>query len=405
MHSTQEEKQLKYYASLFPQPEMLELSRDRQRLQIGIPCEIDNNENRIAITPLAVELLTAQGNEVKIEQGAGDRSNFSDQDFSEKGGQITSSKDEIYRCDLILKISPLSPSEIAMLKGNQVIISAINMGIGSKEYIQALMRKKITAVGYELIQDDQGNHPVVRSMSEIIGSTAVLKAAEYLSHSGIGKGKILGGITGVNPSEVVILGSGTAAEYAARIALGLGAVVKIFDHSISRLSRLQNNIYQRVFTSIIQPTILANAIQTADIVIGALDLMNSQNHFLITEDLIRQMKKGSVIIDTSIDQGGCFETSKVTTHQNPIFIEHGIVHYCVPNIASTVARTASYALSNIFSPIISKLGESSSISAFIRWDYGFRQGVYIYNGILTNNQLGRHFDLPSKDIELLIAAL
>lgn len=400
-----EEKEYKFSTSLFPQPEMLELSRDRQKLHIGIPCEQDLNENRIAITPLAVELLTAQGNEVKIERGAGDRSNFSDQDFSEKGGQITSSKEEIFRCDLILKVSPLTPDEVDLLKGNQVIISAINMGIGSKEYIISLMRKKVTAIGYELIQDEQYSHPIVRSMSEIIGSTAVLKAAEYLSHSGIGKGKILGGITGVNPSEVVILGSGTAAEYAARIALGLGAVVKIFDHSIARLSRLQNNIYQRVFTSIIQPTILANAIQTADIVIGALDLMNSPNRFLITEDLIRQMKKGSVIIDTSIDQGGCFETSKVTSHNDPIYIEHGIVHYCVPNIASTVARTASYALSNIFTPILSKMGESGSLTTFIRRDFGFRQGVYIYNGILTNNQIGRYFDLPSKDIELLIAAL
>jgi alanine dehydrogenase len=397
--------QMKYQHSLLPQPEMLEVKSTSKKLRIGIPFEQDKNENRIAITPLAVELLVAQGNEVFIEKGAGERSNFSDNDFSEKGGQITDSRPIIFQSDVILKVSPLTPEEIALLKGNQLLISAINIGTGTKEYLLSLMRKRITTVGYELIQDDQKSLPVVRSMSEIIGSTAVLKAAEYLSHSGIGKGKILGGITGVNPSEVVILGSGTAAEHAARIALGLGAVVKVFDHSIYRLGRLQNNIYQRVFTSIIQPTILANAIQTADIIIGALDMMDPASRYIISEDLVMQMKKGSVIIDTSIDQGGCFETSRVTSHQDPIYIEHGIVHYCVPNIASTVARTASYALSNIFAPILSKMGDSASLSSFIKYNYGFRQGVYIYNGILTNNQIGSYFDIPSKDIDLLVAAM
>lgn len=396
---------MKYQPNLLPQPEMLEVKSNFKKLRIGVPLDDDENENRIAITPLAVEILVAQGNEVIIEKGAGERSNFSDTDFSEKGAFIINSHEEIFQADIILKVSPLSNQEIGYLKANQLVISAINIGTGSKEYLQQLIHKRVSCVGYELIQDDQKSFPVVRSMSEIIGSTSVLKAAEYLSHSGIGKGKILGGITGVNPSEVVILGSGTAAEYAARIALGLGAVVKVFDHSIYRLGRLQNNIYQRVFTSIIQPTILANAIQTADIVIGAMDKMDPASRYVISEDLVMQMKKGSVIIDTSIDQGGCFETSRVTSHKDPIYIQHGIVHYCVPNIASTVARTASYALSNIFAPLLSSMCEYSSVSSFIKNNYGFRQGVYIYNGILTNYQIGKYFDIPSRDIDLLVAAM
>ncbi len=394
-----------YSRSFFPKEEMLEVKRRNRKLVIGIPKEEDRNENRVALTPLAVEMLVNSGHEVFVEEGAGLGSNFADTDFSEVGGAITASTAEIYKSDIILKIAPVSEEEIDLLKGNQIIISALNIGTQSKEYFQALKRKRITAIAFELLMDENKCYPVMRSMSEIIGSTSVLLAAEYLSKRNIGKGKILGGITGVNPSEVVILGAGTAGQFAARTALGLGAIVKVFDDSIYRLRILQQNLQHPVFTSIMQPNILRNSLVTADVIIGAMELMGSDTGYIVSEDMIQQMKKGSVVVDASIDRGGCFETSRITTHNNPIYIKHGVVHYCVPNIASSVARTASYALSNIFAPILNKIGSSGGLNPLIRADVGIRKGVFLLNGTLTNNYIGSFFDIPSKDIDLLIAAM
>ncbi len=396
---------IKFQASINPQEERLAVGIKPQKLTIGIPKETNPNENRIALTPLAVDTLVSMGHEVRVESGSGNQANFPDNDFSEMGAFICSTQAEVFQSDIILKVSPCNPEEVDLLKGNQLLISAINIGILSKSYLIALMKKKVTAIGYELIRDINGHYPVVASMSEIIGSTTILKAAEFLSDAKIGKGKILGGISGVNPSEVVILGAGTTAEYAARIALGLGAVVKVFDHSVVKLNQLQRNINQRIFTSIIQAHILSKALITADIVIGAIDAIGENSRFLVTEDMVKQMKKGSVIIDTSIDQGGCVETSEVTSHDQPIFIKHGIVHYCVPNIPSTVARTASYALSNIFTPLIIRIGEASSLSQLIQYDVEIRNGIYVYKGLLTNMQIGKYFDLPVKDIDILSALL
>ncbi len=395
----------KLQTSISPQEERLAVGRKPHKLIIGLPKEQDPNENRIALTPLAVDTLVAMGHEVRIESGAGIHANFTDTDFSEMGAFICETREEIFQSDIVLKVSPCSPEEVQLLRGNQLLISALNIGILSKSYLLTLMKKKVTAIAFELIRDEEGHYPVVSSMSEIIGSTAILKAAEYLSNANTGKGKIVGGISGVNPSEVVILGAGTTAEFAARIALGLGAVVKIFDHSVAKLNQLQRNINQRVFTSIIQPQILRNALATADIFIGAIDAMGENSRFYITEDMVKLMKKGSVIIDTSIDQGGCVETSELTSHEHPIFIKHGIVHYCVPNIPSTVARTASYALSNIFAPLLIRLGDASSMSNLIQHDFEIRHGIYVYKGMLTNYQIGKYFDLPVKDIDILSALL
>jgi alanine dehydrogenase len=394
-----------YGQAFFPKEEMLEVARKTSRLVIGIPKEEDKNENRVALTPHSVEMLVNNGHELYIESGAGDGSNFPDTDFSEVGASICADKSLVYRCDIILKVSPFNKHEIELLKGNQIIISALNIGTQTKAYFEALKLKKITAIAFELLKDENNCFPVMRSMSEIIGSTSILIAAENLSKRSIGKGKILGGITGVNPSEVVILGSGTAAEFAARTALGLGAIVKVFDHSIYRLRILQQNLQHPVFTSILQHNILKNSLINADVVIGAMDLMGSDSGYVISEDMIRQMKKGSVIVDASIDRGGCFETSRITSHDNPIYVKHGVVHYCVPNIASSVARTASYALSNIFGPILRDIGDSGGLKSLVRHDLGIRQGVFLLNGTLTNNYIGTFFNIPSKDIDLLIAAL
>ncbi|NBX79036.1 MAG: alanine dehydrogenase, partial [Flavobacteriales bacterium] len=216
---------------------------------------------------------------------------------------------------------------------------------------------------------------------------------------------MLGGIAGVQPTEVVVIGAGTVGEFATRSAIGLGASVKVFDNSLSKLRRLQNDIGTRVYTSILQPKVLAKAIRRADVVIGAFRVPLGKTPCVVTEEMIQSMKSGSVIVDVSIDQGGCFETSRVTNHNEPTFVKHGVVHYCVPNIASRVSRTASFALSNIFTPLVLEMGEKGSVEDMVRSHKGFRNGVYIYKGVLTNEVLGKVFNLKFKDINLLLPGI
>ena len=291
------------------------------------------------------------------------------------------------------------------MEGNQIFISALQIAAQPKEILQKLIKKKITAIAWDYIKDEEGVFSIVRSMGEIAGTTSILVAGELLSSFSAGKGLMLGGIAGVQPTEVVIIGAGTAGEFAARAAIGLGCSVKVFDNSLSRLRRLQNDIGSRVYTSVIQPKVLAKAIRRADVVIGALRSEFGKTPCVVSEEMIQQMKAGSVIIDISIDQGGCFETSQVTNHNEPIFIKHGVIHYCVPNIASRVARTASFALSNIFSPLILEMGDKGGATELIKTHQGFRNGVYIYRGILTNEVLGKVFNLNYKDINLILPGM
>lgn len=390
---------------LLPQEEMLETGRKRKKLIIGIPLEDPKTENRLALTPEAVELLVGNGHDILIEKGAGENASYSDTDFSENGGFIVDTREKVFSADVILKVAPLTLKEINFLKGNQLVISSLEIAKQSKKIINALVRKKVTAIAFENIMDRYEQYPVVRSMNEIAGITSVLIAAEYLSNVRGGKGVMLGGITGITPAEVVILGAGTAAEYASRAALGLGATVKIFDQSVHHLGELQKSVGRRLQTSVFHPRVLEKNLKSADVVIGALSLPGSQKaHYYITGDMVKVMKKGSVIVDISIDQGGCVETSECRTHKDPVFERHGVVHYSVSNIPSRVARTASIALSNVFVPILLELGKSGGIKAHLKDNRGLRKGVYLFNGILTNSIIGDKFGLLSKDIDLLLAA-
>lgn len=310
----------------------------------------------------------------------------------------------MYKSDIILKVAPMNCSEIPLLKNRQTIISALNIANRSKEYFKELTQKKATALAFEYIKDKTKTYPVTRSISEIAGNTSVLLAAEYLSDSRFSKGIMLGGVSGITPTEVVIIGAGTVAEYAARAAMGLGAYVKVFDNSIYKLRRLQNNLNVRVFTSIIEPKVLLKALKTAHVVISALHSGNGRTPCIITEEMVKQMKQGSVIIDVSIDQGGCVETSEITSHNNPVFVKHGVTHYAVPNISSKVPHTASYALSNCFTPILLNIGNEGGVDNMLKSDYGVRQGVYIFNGIVTNKYISDTYQMPYQDIELLMAA-
>lgn len=388
-----------------PKAEMLEIGKQQIKLKIGIPREDHKSESRVPLTPEAVEILTENGHEVIIERDAGKASNYHDTDYSERGGFITDNRKEAFNTDLLLKITPPSLDEIEWLKERQTIISSFQAQIHDNErYIRSLMQKKVTAIAFEEIEDEHKCFPVVRSMSSIAGTTAVLIASEYLSNVRDGKGVMLGGIPGISPTEVVILGAGTAAEYAVRAAMGLGSAVKVFDNSIHRLRRLQNSVGQMIATSIFHPKVIIKALRSAEVLIGAIRNGEGQPGFFITEEMVKQMKPGSIIIDISIDRGGCIETSEIRTQEDPVFVKHGVIHYCVPNIPSRVARTASIAISNVFSPLIISMGDIGGVTNQLKDDIGFRHGVYIYNGILTNDIIGNRFGIPSKDIDLLMAA-
>lgn len=391
-------------AAMLPQEEMLEIVRKKGNLFIGVPRETSFQENRVALTPEAVQVLVSNGHEVVIETDAGIASNFQDKDYSEAGARIAYSVEEVYKANLIIKVEPPSLQEIEMMQHKQTIISALQLSTQNAEYVKKLMAKRAIAVAFDFIKDDEGIFPIVRAMSEIAGNTAMLIAAEYLSNVNNGQGLMLGGISGVAPTEVVIIGAGTVGQFATRAALGLGASVKIFDNSIYKLRRLQNQLGTRLFTSVLQPTELKKALQNADVVVGAIRAPQGRTPCVVTEQMVSDMKAGSVIVDVSIDQGGCFETSRVTSHTNPVFRKYGVIHYCVPNIASRVARTASYALSNVLTPILLEMGEEGGIENFIRQHKGLRSGIYIYNGILTNKYLGETFNIPFKDLDLLITA-
>lgn len=395
-------KSLLHQGGLLPQEEMLAVKRKKGTLFIGIPKETSFQERRVALVPEAVSLLVANGHRVRVESKAGEGANFSDAEYSEAGAEMVSETKEVYACDIIFKVAPPSETEIELMTGNQTLISALQLAIQPKAILELLASKKITCIAWDYIRDEEGVFSVVRTMGEIAGNTSVLIAGELLTSFPSGKGLMLGGVSGVQPAEVVIIGAGTVGEFATRAALGLGASVKVFDNSVARLRRLQNAVGNRVFTSIIQPKVLAKAIRRADVAIGALRSPIGKTPCVVTEEMVQQMKEGSVIVDVSIDQGGCFETSKVTNHKDPTFTQFGVVHYCVPNIASRVSRTASFALSNIFSPLLIDMGEKGSIDDMLLYKPGFKDGVYMYKGVLTNEILGKVFNLPYQPLDLLL---
>lgn len=385
-----------------PQEMVQEIGGKKNKLFIGIPKEVSFQENRIALTPLSVSVLVENGHRVLIESGAGNGAKFLDHHYSEQGAEIVHDTETIYKADVIIKIAPPTLEEIEWMRSGQILLSSQQPTFLTLEILQAMMNKRITALSYEYLRDEGSVLSVVRAMSEIVGATSIFIAAEYLSNVMDGKGLMLGGVTGVPPTEIVILGAGTVGEYAARTALALGAQVKVFDSSIYRLRRLQNNMGSRIFTSVIQPMVLRKAVISCDVVIGATRADNGRCPSLITEETVSKMRPNSVLIDVSIDQGGCFETSEVTNHLEPIFRKYDVIHYCVPNIASRVARTATYALTNIFTPILLDLGEIGNMMNLIWEKPGVRNSVYIFQGQLTNKDIARRFNLAPKDLDLLV---
>lgn len=385
-----------------PQEEVLEVQKRKSQLQIGIPQETCLQEKRVVLTPDAVQLLAEHDHEVLVETEAGLSAHYSDEDYSEAGARIVYSRRDVYQCDLILKVEPPALEEIALMKHGQTLISALQLKTQSKAYFEQLMKKKVTALSFENMEDEDGIVPVVRSMSEIAGNTSALIAAEYLSNVNEGKGFMLGGVSGVPPTEVLIIGAGTVGTYAARTALGLGASVKVFDRSLSRLRRLQSTLQNLpLYTCVIQPKILEKALMRCDVAIGAIRGKGGRTPCVVSEDMVRQMKPGSVIVDVSIDQGGCFETSELTDHDQPTFRKYEVIHYCVPNIASRVSRTASFCLSNIMGPILLSVADEGGIDEVLARQHRIRKGLYLYRGNLVNKPIGEWFDLPYTEAHLL----
>ncbi|MEY2704806.1 MAG: hypothetical protein RL407_868 [Bacteroidota bacterium] len=389
---------------LIPKESPAQLKKGGKTLQVGLPREISNQEKRVVLTPEAVGLLSNNGIEVIVESKAGDQAKFSDQEYADAGAKISYSRKEVFEVDVVLKVNAPNFEEIADMNPGACLISALQLEKQTPAFIQALNDKKITAVAFEYLEDKVGGMPVVRAMSEIAGSTVMLIAAEYLSSANEGKGLILGGITGVPPTQVVIIGAGTVAEYAARTALGLGASIKVFDNHIYKLRRIKQLLGQQISTSTIDNFSLSQALAEADVVIGALRAEKGINKLVVTEEMVANMIRGSILIDVSIDQGGCFETSKMTSHEHPVYRVHDVIHYCVPNIASRVARTASYSLSNIFTPIVLQMNDLGGAEEMIFTYKWFLRGVYTYRGSLTNAFLAKKFGLSHKELQLLLAA-
>ncbi len=390
--------------NLMPQEEKLEIQNKNKSYSIGVPKEISQSENRICLAPEAVKMIVENGHRVIIEKDAGISARFSNHNYAEAGAEIVESDTEVFQADVILKVAPLTLQETKLVKEHQIIISSLSINNQSKAYFKNLIHKKVTAVAFESIKDRSGAYPVIRSMSEIVGNASILLAADYLCNPEYGKGEMFGGFPGIRPTEIVIVGAGTVAENAVRTAKGMGAFIKIFDRSIYKLERIQKNLNERLFTSVLQPKLLSAALKTADVVITAMHSASGRAPFIITEEMVKQMKTGSIIIDVSIDQGGCVETSETTDHLNPVFKKHEVTHYCVPNIASLVPHTATFALSNFFTPIILKIAEAGGLEAYLMQDYGFSKGVYLLNGIVTSKHVGKNFDLPYQDLNLLMAA-
>lgn len=386
---------------LFPQEEKLEVMIQKSDLFFGIPKETVFQERRVCLTPEAVNTLTNNGHRVLIEAGAGMGADYTDREYSEAGAEITSNTKKVFSCPIILKVEPPTEEEIEMMNPKTLLVSAIQLKTRKKSYLEALQKKRITAIAFEYIKDSDGSYPIVKSLSEIAGTASIMIASELLGNHQSGKGLLLGNITGVAPTEVVILGAGTVAEYAAKTALGLGANVKVFENSISKLRRLQNQLSHRVFTSTLQDKLLLKALRRADVVIGAAK-GKYRTPILVPESMVEFMKKGSVIVDVSIDTGGCFETSEVTTHNNPTFVKHGVIHYGVPNIASRYSKTASISISNIMVPYLLEMGEFGGVEAAIRCNNGLKNGIYTYHGILTNKKVADWFGMPYSEISLII---
>ncbi|MEM1125295.1 MAG: alanine dehydrogenase [Bacteroidota bacterium] len=381
------------------------LREQHQALRIGVPRELVNEERRVSLTPSGVATLVADGHEVCVLAGAGTSAHFSDVEYTEAGADVVDDPAELYaKSNLVVKVGPPAHEELQYLQEKQILISALNLGGTTPDFLSRLMKLGITAIGFEFIRDPDGTFPIVRMMHEIMGSMAIQVAARYLESDGGGKGIMLGGISGVPPASVVIIGAGVVGEWAARTALGYGAHVIVLDTDLSALRALEHYLDRRITTAMATDAYTRSAVASADVVVGAMISAGQRSPVLVTEDMVASMRPGSVIVDVVIDQGGCIETSRATSHSEPTFVLHDVVHHCVPNMPSNAARTATYALTNVLVPYLLQIGDAGSINEALWGNAGLRNGTYVYRKHLTKKSLATMFGMPYRDVELLIAS-
>jgi alanine dehydrogenase len=391
-------------AALLPQEEVLQITSKTSELVIGIPKEESRQEKRVALVPEAVALLVARGHQVLIETGAGDQAHYSDSDYSESGARIVYDRRQVFQTGIVMKVEPPTLEEVGLMGMRQTLISALQWTVQPTGLLAELIAKKVTAIAWDFLQNENGIFPLVRAMGEIAGNSSILIAGDLLAGPQ-GRGTLFGGVSGVPPTEVVIIGAGTVGEFAARAALGLGASVKLFDDSPNRLIRLQNALGQRLWTSTMQPSVLSEALRTADVAIGAIRGSGQRAPMVVSEPMVAGMKKGTVIVDVTIDRGGCFESSRITSHERPTYVEMNVIHYCVPNMPSRVSQTASKALSNIMAPLLLEFAADGGVEDSIKQNRLARSGVYMFNGNLTHSALALESKLPFKDLDLLLATI
>ncbi|AQX05322.1 alanine dehydrogenase [Elizabethkingia meningoseptica] len=382
---------------LIPKEEKLEIIRKEKKFSIGIPKETCLDEKRLCLTPDAVQVLVQAGHRIIMEKGAGEGSFFNDIQYSEAGAEMTSDTQEVFNQNIILKINPPTLEEVEYLKPCSYIISALQINLSSKEYFKKLSEKKINAIAFEYIMDEYKQYSLVRLIGEIAGTVSILYSSELLAQS---NGQMLGGITGVRPTEVVILGAGIVGEFATKAAIGLGASVKVFDNSLSKLRRLNVMVDSRVPTSIIDPKELKKSLRRADVVIGAIPRLNM--YPIITEDMVMHMKKGSVIIDVTVDNGKCIETSELTTLSKPTFVKHDVIHCGLPNLTSRMPRTTTKAISNFFLSYLLDIDQDGGFENILVKNNEMKQSLYMYKGRLTKQAIANKFGMQYHDINLLI---
>ena len=376
----------------------------KMNVSLGIPRESANDERRVALSPAGVKILAENGVRVVVENGAGLASNFPDEEYAEAGGHLTDSPQNLYgNANVIVKVSPPRLEEMPLFKPGQMLISALHLGSVSNSMIKMFLEKNITAIGFEFIETRDGELPIVRTLSEIAGSLAIQTAAKYLETGYGGSGILLGGIAGVPPAHITIIGAGTVGMFAAQDALGLGAQVTVIDKEINRLRRFEAFFNRHIVTAIANDHYISELAKVSDVMIGALSPKQKLIKPIVSEDVVRTMRPGSVIIDVSIDQGACFATSRHTTHTNPIFVKHGVTHYCVPNVPSAVARTASFALTNTLLPFLMKLTAHETITDILWNSHSLRKGAYTFKGYVTQKPLAEITSLSCREIDMLLA--
>ena len=376
------------------------------QLQIGLPKEHAMNEHRLLLTPESVQILVASGHEIVVETGAGTLAGFPDASYANAGATIALGTEEVFQCAIVAKVAPPTVAEIEMMRGGQTLISALQLRTRNRAYFKSLADKKITALALEEVRNSEDQSALRMAMSEIAGQMAARVGASLLADGAHGsrKGKLMGPIPGVSPARVVVLGAGVAGLSAVRAAHGMGSQVVLMDSNINRL-RAAQELNPALITEVIQELVVAKRLKKADLVIGALHPVNGRTPVVVSEDAIAAMEPNSVIIDISIDSGGCFETSELTSHENPTYEKHGVIHYCIPNMASAVGHTATIALSNFVAPMLSTLSELGGVEDCLHYDLNMRAGLYLYKGLLTKRHLGEHFDLPFSNDALLFGNL